>query len=64
MIKAFLNFIKNYSILSNIKSVQNSNIFVGRWLISRNSDYNQKSINIIIDRNNNDHCGTCHSHLK
>ncbi len=34
--------------------------FIGRWALPNNRTTD--NINIIIDRNNNDHCGTCNSY--
>jgi hypothetical protein len=48
----------------NITNPKMSNSFVGRWSIpNRKDNRNDKNINLIIDRNNYDHCGTCHISL-
>ena len=48
--------IRKYStdIISNMFTSK-QNMFIGRWSLPNN----KKSINIIIDRNNEDHCGCC-----
>jgi len=44
-------------IVSNLFTPAKSELFVGRW-ITPNSN-TQKYIDIMIDRNNEDHCGGC-----
>ena len=44
-------------IVSNLFVPAKSELFVGRW-ITPNSN-SQKNIDIMIDRNNEDHCGVC-----
>jgi len=47
--------------ISNITGPKTSDSFVGRWSVpNRNDNRNDNNINLIIDRNNSDHCGTCH----
>ena len=38
-----------------------NNFFVGRWSIPNtgNNNHHNHNINLIIDRNNEDHCGVC-----
>jgi hypothetical protein len=43
--------------ISVIFTPKQNELFVGRW-ITPNSN-SQKNIDIIIDRNNEDHCGAC-----
>lgn len=45
--------------ISNFTNIKSSDSFVGRWSVPNSIDLD-KNINLIIDRNNNDHCGTCH----
>ena len=46
--------------ISNFTNIKSSDSFVGRWSVPNSIDID-KNINLIIDRNNNDHCGTCHT---
>jgi hypothetical protein len=55
------NLFRTIQRISNITNIKTSEHFVGRWSVpNRNDNRNDKNINLIIDRNNNDHCGTCH----
>jgi hypothetical protein len=49
-----------YRVLSGIFTpiIQNKNMYIGRWTIP-NINNDDKHINKIIDRNNEDHCGIC-----
>ena len=57
------NLFRTIQRISNITGPKTkiSDSFVGRWSVpNRNDNRNDKNINLIIDRNNSDHCGTCH----
>jgi hypothetical protein len=53
------HLIKYFSInrISVIFAPKQNELFVGRW-ITPNSN-NKKNIDIMVDRNNDDHCGGC-----
>jgi hypothetical protein len=52
-----MNSIRNFSnFFKNTINVNNPITYVGRWSVV---EYNDQHINQIIDRNNEDHCGTC-----
>ena len=57
-----MNNIRNFykKMIPNIfLSNKQDNIFVGRWIIPNNNNNYSDNINLIIDRNNEDHCGAC-----
>jgi len=56
-IKYFLTNTSVSNTFTKVFSPSQTEVFVGRW-ITPNSN-SQKNINIMIDRNNEDHCGVC-----
>ena len=59
-----MNYLK--LLISNLFNTKKTGYFVGRWYVKNiGKEFNpllrnSKIINIIVDRNNEDHCGTCH----
>ena len=46
------------NVFSNIFISNETKMFIGRWSTPHKNN-NKENINIIIDRNNEDHCGCC-----
>jgi hypothetical protein len=55
LVNNLVNKLTNNTYMSNNKD----SVFVGRWIVSNSNHKYNDNINIIIDRNNEDHCGVC-----
>jgi hypothetical protein len=60
MLNKMSNIMMHIRKFSNTFIVDTKNdFFVGRWTVPNNNNQYNHNINLIIDRNNEDHCGVC-----